>query len=70
MQACSVRSCGVRGCRHLGSRKALPASTNLRTLAATIKARWVCEQADQQLRKLASITSKADPGKASAVMRS
>jgi hypothetical protein len=26
----------------------LPAKTDLRTLAATIKARWVCEQAHQQ----------------------
>jgi len=29
----------------------LPAQTNLRTLAATIKARWVCEQAHQQLKE-------------------
>jgi SRSO17 transposase len=29
----------------------LPANTNLRTLAATIKARWVCEQAHQQLKE-------------------
>jgi SRSO17 transposase len=29
----------------------LPAETNLRTLAATIKARWVCEQAHQQLKE-------------------
>ncbi len=29
----------------------LPASTDLRTLAATIKARWVCEQAHQQLKE-------------------
>ena len=29
----------------------LPAGTNLRTLAATIKARWVCEQAHQQLKE-------------------
>src|SRR6202041_2499938 len=27
----------------------LPAATDLRTLAATIKARWICEQAHQQL---------------------
>jgi hypothetical protein len=27
----------------------LPAETDLRTLAATIKARWICEQAHQQL---------------------
>jgi SRSO17 transposase len=29
----------------------LPAKTNLRTLAATIKARWICEQAHQQLKE-------------------
>ena len=29
----------------------LPANTNLKTLAATIKARWVCEQAHQQLKE-------------------
>ncbi|HVS47405.1 MAG TPA: IS701 family transposase [Candidatus Dormibacteraeota bacterium] len=29
----------------------LPAGTDLRTLAATIKARWVCEQAHQQLKE-------------------
>src|SRR4030081_2288791 len=29
----------------------LPAGTELRTLAATIKARWVCEQAHQQLKE-------------------
>lgn len=29
----------------------LPADTNLRTLAATIKARWICEQAHQQLKE-------------------
>jgi SRSO17 transposase len=29
----------------------LPASTDLRTLAATIKARWICEQAHQQLKE-------------------
>jgi SRSO17 transposase len=29
----------------------LPAKTNLRTLAATIKARWICEQALQQLKE-------------------
>ena len=29
----------------------LPATTNLRTLAATIKARWVCEQAHQQMKE-------------------
>ena len=29
----------------------LPAHTDLRTLAATIKARWVCEQAHQQLKE-------------------
>jgi len=29
----------------------LPAETNLRTLAATLKARWICEQAHQQLKE-------------------
>jgi hypothetical protein len=29
----------------------LPAKTDLRTLATTIKARWVCEQAHQQMKK-------------------
>jgi hypothetical protein len=29
----------------------LPARTDLRTLAATIKARWICEQAHQQLKE-------------------
>ena len=29
----------------------LPAATNLRSLAATIKARWICEQTHQQLKE-------------------
>jgi hypothetical protein len=29
----------------------LPAAISLQTLAATIKARWICEQAHQQLRE-------------------
>ena len=29
----------------------LPAATDLRTLAATIKARWICEQAHQQIER-------------------
>jgi SRSO17 transposase len=29
----------------------LPAQTDLRTLAAAIKARWICEQAHQQLKE-------------------
>lgn len=29
----------------------LPAKTDLRTLAATIKARWICQQAHQQLKE-------------------
>ncbi|MGX1067773.1 SRSO17 transposase [Bradyrhizobium diazoefficiens] len=29
----------------------LPAATDLRTLAAAIKARWICEQAHQQLKE-------------------
>jgi DDE superfamily endonuclease len=49
----------------------LPAATSLRTLAATIKARWICEQAHQQLKEeLGLITSKGDPGKVSTAMRS
>jgi SRSO17 transposase len=49
----------------------LPARTNLRTLAATIKARWICEQAHQQLKEeLVSTTSKGDLGKAFTVMHS
>jgi SRSO17 transposase len=35
------------------------AETNLRTLAAIIKARWICEQAHQQIKKNSvSITSR------------
>src|SRR3974377_1704420 len=41
--------------RHSGEKKyylaKLPATTDLRTLAATIKARWICEQAHQQLKE-------------------
>ena len=41
----------------------LSAQTSIRVLASTIKARWICGQAHQQLRKsLGSITSKDDPG--------
>jgi SRSO17 transposase len=29
----------------------LPAKTSMRTLAAIIKARWICEQAHQQLKE-------------------
>ena len=29
----------------------LPAATDLRTLAATIKGRWICEQTHQQLKE-------------------
>jgi hypothetical protein len=48
----------------------LPAKTDLRTLAATIKARWICEQAHQQMKKNSVlITSRGDPGKAFTVMR-
>ncbi len=47
----------------------LPAKTDVHTLAATIKARWICEQAHQQLKEeLGLITSKDDPGKACIVM--
>jgi hypothetical protein len=49
----------------------LPANTDLRSLAATIKARWICEQAHQQIKKNSVlITSKDDHGKAFTVMRS
>ena len=41
--------------RDLGEKKCylanLPAKTDLRTLAATIKARWICEQGHQQLKE-------------------
>ena len=43
----------------------LPAATDLRTLAATIKARWICEQAHQQLKEVGLDHSRDDPGKAS-----
>ena len=39
----------------------LPAKTDLRTLAATIKARWICEQAHQQLKE--ELLSLQPPGK-------
>lgn len=43
----------------------LPAKTNLRTLAAAIKARWVCEQAHQQLKEELGLDHfEGDPGKA------
>ena len=50
----------------------LPAATDLRTLAATIKARRICEQAHQQPKKRSwgSTTSKGDPGKDFTAMRS
>ena len=49
----------------------LPPDANLKTLAAAIKARWVCEQAISNSRKnSASITSKADPGLACIATRS
>jgi SRSO17 transposase len=43
----------------------LPARTDLCTLAATIKARWICEQAHQQMKKnWVLTTSRDDHGKA------
>jgi hypothetical protein len=44
----------------------LPAKADLRTLAATIKARWICEQAQQQLKEELGLdhTLRADPGRA------
>ena len=42
----------------------LPADAAIKTLAATIKARWICEQAHQQLKEESgSTTSKVDPGR-------
>jgi SRSO17 transposase len=40
----------------------LPADATLKMLAATIKARWVCEQAHQQLKEELGLDHKADPG--------
>jgi hypothetical protein len=50
----------------------LSANTDLRTLAATIKARWICEQAHQQMKEELGflMTSRDDHGKAFTVMRS
>src|SRR5262245_47732816 len=39
------------GCREKYYLANLPAKTDLRTLATTIKARWVCEQAHQQMKE-------------------
>jgi len=44
----------------------LPAKADLRTLAATIKARWVCEQAHQQLKGELGLVSRVlhyNPGR-------
>src|SRR6202165_502272 len=50
-----THSVGVGEHRMSGEKKYylanLPAKTDLRTLAATIKARWICEQAHQQLKE-------------------
>jgi SRSO17 transposase len=48
----------------------MPTKTKLRTLAATIKARWICEEAHQQLKEELGITLRDDPGRAFIVMRS
>ena len=49
----------------------LSAKTDLRTFAATIKARWICEQAHQQLKEELGLDhSRDDLGKACTVMRS
>src|SRR5467141_1621790 len=51
--ACSIIVCSA--CRATGEQKYyvsnLPADATIKTLAATIKARWVCEQAHQQLKE-------------------
>ena len=55
--ATSARGRGLAHRRHRmsGEKKYylanLPAKTDLRTLAATIKARWICEQAHQQMKE-------------------
>lgn len=42
----------------------LPAATNLRTLATTIKVRWICEQSvSGRKRSLGLSTSRSNPGK-------
>jgi hypothetical protein len=53
LRAADLRSSANTGCRaekkyYLAN---LPAQTDSRTLAATIKARWICEQAHQQLKE-------------------
>ncbi|WP_425348922.1 hypothetical protein [Methylocapsa aurea] len=49
----------------------LPAKASLKRLPAAIKARWVCEQAHQQMKEeQASITSKGDHGRACTGTRS
>jgi hypothetical protein len=52
MGASSERSLAHRRTQGIGREEIifaiLPAKTNLRTLAATIKARWICEQAYQR----------------------
>ena len=41
----------------------LPADATIKTLAATIKARWICEQAHQQLKEELGLNhSKEDHG--------
>ena len=48
-------ACGLPTDRRSGEKKyylaKLPEKTDLRTLAATIKVRWICEQAHQQLKE-------------------
>src|SRR5262249_38355955 len=39
----------------------LPAKTDLRTLAATIKARWICEQAHQQMKEELGLDHRFPP---------
>jgi SRSO17 transposase len=52
---CLAMRCGVGERRSTGEQKYyvsnLPADTTIKMLAATIKARWVCEQAHQQLKE-------------------
>lgn len=48
----------------------LPADATIKTLAATIKARWVCEQAHQQLKEELGLDHfEGDPGRGYIDMR-
>ena len=52
---CAYRHCACTGCKLNKLPKSQQSKakrvTDLRTLAATIKARWICEQAHQQMKE-------------------